>query len=167
MEALWQWFLINGWYVLAGICVLIGILGTVLPVLPGIALVYAGLLIAAWSNGFERVSGWTMLVLGVLVGMAMLIDFAASAFGTRLAGASRWAFVGAALGALIGLFFGLPGLLLGPFIGAVLAEVAATQNVGKSLKAGVGAALGLLAGGLAKIALTFTMLGMFALAWLI
>lgn len=162
---LWQWLLDHGWYVLAGLCVLIGILGTVLPVLPGIALVYFGLLVAAWANGFERVSGWMMLLLGVLVAFAMLVDFISSAFGTKLAGASRWAFVGAAIGVFVGLFFGLPGLLLGPFVGAVLAEVIATQNVGRSLKAGVGAALGLLAGGLAKIALTFTMLGMFALAW--
>lgn len=160
-----EWLAIYGWYVLAGLCVLIGIIGTVLPVLPGLALVYFGLLIAAWHNGFERVSGWTMIFLGLLVGLALLIDFLASAFGTKIAGASRWAFVGAAAGAIIGLFFGLPGLLLGPFIGAVIAEVIATQNIGRSLKAGIGAALGLLAGALAKIALTFTLLGMFALAW--
>ncbi|AVP95776.1 DUF456 domain-containing protein [Ahniella affigens] len=167
MEAILLWLSTYGWYVLAGLCVLVGIVGTILPALPGIALVYVGLLIAAWHNGFERVSIWTMLVLGVLVAFAMLVDFLASAFGTKLAGASRWAFVGAGLGVLVGIFFGLPGLLIGPFVGAVLAEVAITQNVKQSLKAGIGATLGLLAGGLAKIALTFTMLGLFALAWLI
>lgn len=165
MEFLWQGFVDYGWYVLAGLCVLVGIVGTVLPVLPGIVLVYVGLLIAAIANGFERISGWTMAVLAIFVGFALVIDFIASAFGTKIAGASKWAFGGAAVGVLVGLFFGLPGILLGPFIGAVLFEVVVTQNVGLSLKAGVGATLGLLAGGLAKVALTFAMIGMFLLAW--
>jgi uncharacterized protein len=155
----------NTWYVLSAVLVLIGVAGTILPALPGIPLVFAGLLLAAWAGGFQQVSGWTVGFLGVLMVLAMLVDLAASAFGVKIAGASKWAFFGAALGAFLGLFFGLPGLLLGPFVGAISAELLVTQNIENSAKAGVGAALGILFGAVLKIALCFTMLGVFVLAW--
>ncbi len=153
------------WYTIAAILTLVGLLGTILPMLPGVPLVFIGLALAAWVDGFQQVSGWTVALLGFLTATAMLIDFAASAFGTRIAGASRWAFLGAALGAIVGIFFGPIGLFVGPFIGAVALEVWATQNIERSLKAGVGASIGILLGAIAKIALSFTMLGVFALAW--
>lgn len=154
------------WYIVAAILTLIGLAGTFLPVLPGVPLVFAGLALAAWVDGFEQVSGFTVALLGVLTLMAVAIDFAASAFGTKIAGASRWAFFGAALGAIMGIFFAPIGLFLGPFIGAVAMEVWATQNIERSLKAGVGASVGILLGAVAKIALSFTMIGLFGLAWL-
>lgn len=155
----------NAWYIVAAILTLIGVFGTMLPLLPGVPLVFAGLALAAWVDGFKQVSGFTVVVLGVLTLLAMLIDFAASAFGTKIAGASRWAFLGAALGAIVGIFFGPIGLFVGPFVGAVLLEVWATQNIERSLKAGVGASIGILLGAVAKIALAFTMIGLFGLAW--
>jgi uncharacterized protein YqgC (DUF456 family) len=153
------------WYFIATVLTLIGLAGTVLPLLPGVPLVFAGLALAAWVDGFEKVSVLTVVVLGGFTLMAMLIDFAASAFGTRIAGASRWAFLGAALGAVIGIFFGPIGLFVGPFVGAVVLEIVATQNIEKSVQAGVGASVGILLGAVAKIALAFTMIGLFGLAW--
>jgi uncharacterized protein len=155
----------TGWYIVAAILTLVGVIGTILPMLPGVPLVFAGLALAAWVDGFQQVSGFTVAILGVLTVMAMAIDFAASAFGTKIAGASRWAFFGAALGAIVGIFFGPIGLFVGPFIGAVALEVWATQNIERSLKAGVGASIGILLGAVAKIALSFTMIGLFGLAW--
>ena len=153
------------WYTLAVILTIVGVIGTFMPLLPGVPLVFAGLALAAWVGDFQQVSGWTVLFLGVLTVLAMLIDFAASAFGTKIAGASRWAFLGAALGAVVGIFFGPIGLFVGPFVGAVALEVWATQNIERSLKAGAGASVGILLGAIAKIALSFTMIGMFGLAW--
>jgi len=153
------------WYVVAAILTVVGVIGTIMPLLPGVPLVFIGLALAAWVDDFQRVSGLTVGLLGVLTVFAMLIDFAASAFGTRIAGASRWAFVGAAIGAVVGIFFGPIGLFVGPFVGAVALEVWATQNIERSLKAGVGASIGILLGAVAKIALAFTMIGMFGLAW--
>jgi len=153
------------WYSLAAMLTLIGVIGTVVPILPGVPLVFAGLALAAWVGDFKEVSGLTVAILGMLTLMAVLIDFAASAFGTKIAGASRWAFFGAALGAVVGIFFGPLGLFVGPFIGAVALEVWATQNIERSLKAGIGASVGILLGAVAKIALSFTMIGLFALAW--
>jgi uncharacterized protein YqgC (DUF456 family) len=154
-------------YVIAGVMVVLGLLGTVLPALPGVPLVFAGMLLAAWTGDFAQIGGFTVGVLALLTVIAIGADLLASALGTRVAGASKWAFVGAGVGALLGLFFGLPGLLLGPFAGAVAAEAMATQNLQQSAKAGVGATIGLLFGAIAKIALAFTMLGVFALALLI
>ena len=153
------------WYCIAVTLTLIGLIGTVLPLLPGVPLVFVGLALAAWVDGFQRVSEFTVVLLGLLTLLAILIDFVASAFGTKIAGASRWAFLGAALGAVVGIFFGPIGLFVGPFIGAVVLEVIATQNIERSLKAGVGASIGILLGAVAKIALSFTMIGMFGLAW--
>lgn len=154
-------------YVIAGALVLVGLAGTVLPALPGVPLVFGGMLLAAWAGDFQHIGGLTVALLAVLTALAMGIDLLASAFGTKIAGASRWAFVGAGVGALVGLFFGLPGLLLGPFAGAVAAEALVTNNLQQSARAGVGASLGLLFGAVAKVALAFTMLGVFALALVI
>lgn len=153
-------------YVMAGIMVVLGLAGTVLPALPGVPLVFAGMLMAAWVGDFQHISAWTVAALAVLTLLAVGIDLLASAFGTRIAGASKWAFIGAAAGAIVGLFFGLPGLLLGPFVGAVAGEALVSKNVQQAAKAGIGASIGLLFGAIGKIALAFTMLGLFALALL-
>lgn len=153
-------------YVIAGIMVVLGLAGTVLPALPGVPLVFAGMLMAAWVGDFQHISAWTVAALAVLTLLAVGIDLLASAFGTRIAGASKWAFIGAAVGAIVGLFFGLPGLLLGPFVGAVAGEALVSNNVQQAAKAGIGASIGLLFGAIGKIALAFTMLGLFALALL-
>lgn len=153
------------WYVLAAVMVLVGIAGTILPALPGLPLVFFGLLLAAWHDGFTHVSGWTMGVLGFITAGAMLLDFVAGLLGTKVAGASKWAMLGAAIGTIVGIFFGLPGLLFGPFVGALVAELIYRENLGEATRAGLGAWLGLLMGAVAKIAAIFSMLAIFASAW--
>src|SRR3954470_9552695 len=104
---------------LGALLVVIGILGTVLPALPGVPLVFVGLLIAAWAEGFQKVGWFTLSVLAVLTLLSFVVDFFASAMGAKRVGASWAALVCAAAGATVGLFFGLPGFILGPFVGAV------------------------------------------------
>jgi len=154
-------------YVVSGLMIVIGFVGTALPALPGIPLIFGGMLLAAWTGDFQAISGWTVAILGVLGLIALAVDFIASMLGTKLAGASRWAFIGAGIGTLVGLFFGLLGLLVGPFIGAIAGEAIATQNLRRATSAGIGATLGLLFGAVLKIAIAFTMFGVFALAMLI
>jgi len=151
-------------YVLAALLVLVGLAGTILPALPGVPLVFVGMLLAAWAGHFQEISGWTVALLGVLTLVAVLADFVASALGTKAAGASKWAFIGAAVGSIVGIFFGLIGLLFGPFLGAVAGELLAGETIRKATSAGFGAWIGLILGTLAKVALSFTMLGIFALA---
>jgi uncharacterized protein YqgC (DUF456 family) len=107
-----------------------------------------------------------MVLLGVLTVTSYVVDIAMMTLGMKRLGTTRRAMAGAALGALAGLFFGLPGLIIGPFAGAMLGELTATANWRVSGRAGVAAWVGFLIGTLAKIALTFTMIGIFLAAWL-
>ncbi len=152
-------------FVLAALLVAGGIAGTVLPALPGALLVFAGLLLAAWADGFAHVGAATLVGLAVLAGLSYAVDFAATAVGAKKLGASRRALIGAAVGALVGLFFGLPGVLLGPFVGAVLGELSERRDLVQAGRAGVGAWLGLVLGAGAKLALVMAMLGVFAVSW--
>ena len=155
------------WHVLAALLVIVGLAGTVLPVLPGIAFVFGGLLLAAWADGFARVGAVTVAILGLLTALALAADFAASAFGARKLGASPRGVLGAAIGAVVGIFFGLPGLVLGPFVGAVAGELSARRELLHAGRAGLGSWLGLVLGSAAKLALAFLMVGVFATAWLL
>lgn len=154
------------WYVLATILVIVGLVGTVLPALPGVPLVFCGLLLAAWADGFAHAGVFTLFVLGALTVLALGIDFVAGVLGAKKVGASRYAVIGAALGTLVGLFFGLPGLLLGPFVGALAGELVAGGTLRQATGVGVGAWLGFLVGAIAKLAICFAMLGIFAFAFL-
>lgn len=152
------------WLLVAAL-VLIGLAGAVLPAIPGVPLVFAGLWLAAWIDDYANVGGWTVGVLGVLTLLAVAVDFVASVLGVKKAGASRQAIAGAVIGTLVGVFFGLPGLLLGPFIGAVAGEMAARGRVGQAINVGVATWIGLLFGTLAKLALSLAMIGIFIAAY--
>jgi uncharacterized protein YqgC (DUF456 family) len=144
-----------------------GIAGTVLPGLPGALLVGGGLVLAAWADGFTRVGAGIVVVLVALAGVAHAIDFVATAMGAQRFGASRRAVLGATVGAIVGLFFGVIGIVFGPFIGAVIGELSVGGDVTRAGQAGAGAWLGLVLGTAAKIALVFTMIGIFALAYFV
>jgi len=156
----WLWLLV---FALVGV----GIAGTVLPMLPGVPMIFIGLWLGAWIDGYQRVGVFTLVLLGVLVALSLVIDFAASALGAKRVGASPRAISGALIGSVVGLFFGLPGLLLGPFVGAVLGELSMQRSVGQATKVGIATWLGLLFGTLAKLALACTMVGVFLLVYFV
>ena len=147
--------------------VLIGLAGTLLPILPGVPLIFVGLLVAAWADNFQHVGAVTLTILGVLTALAIAADFLASALGAKKLGASPKAVVGATLGAIVGMFFGLPGLVLGPFVGAVVGELSAKRELLQAGKSGLGTWLGLLLASVAKLTLSFLMLGVFITAYLL
>jgi uncharacterized protein YqgC (DUF456 family) len=149
------------WWLVAALLVVGGLVGTIIPSLPGVPLVFAGLLLAAWASGFEQVGATTLAILGALAALAWLIDFLAAALGAKKLGASTRAFWGATFGAIAGMFFGLPGILLGPFVGAVVAELSAGRNVQEAGRAGYGAWIGVIIGAAAKLAIAFLMVGIF------
>lgn len=151
------------WWVLATLIVLGGLAGTVIPSLPGVPLVFGGLLLAAWASGFEHVGAMTLAILGALAALAWLIDFLAAALGAKRLGASQRAFWGAAFGAFAGMFFGLPGIVLGPFVGAVAAELSGGRKLLEAGRAGYGAWIGVVIGTAAKLAIAFLMVGIFIL----
>lgn len=148
-------------WVLAVLIVISGLAGTIIPALPGVPLVFGGLLLAAWIGDFEKIGLTTIIVLGVLTAVAWLVDFLAAALGAKRLGASPRAFWGAAFGAIVGMFFGIPGIVLGPFVGAVVAEISAGRDMQQAGRAGYGAWLGVVFGTAAKLAIAFLMVGIF------
>lgn len=160
------------YYVLAIVLMVVGIAGTVLPALPGLPLVFAGMLLAAWAGGFEEVGGWTMAILALLTLLSLGIDFMATALGAKRVGASKPALVGAVLGTFAGLMFGFVGVFIGPFVGALLGELVWLRGVGgrelgQATKVGLGTWLGVVVGTVLKLGVAFLMVGLFVLAWFV
>lgn len=158
------------YYALAIILILVGTAGTILPAIPGLPMVFAGMLLAAWAGDFEQIGVATVLVLGLLTAVSLLIDFWATAMGAKRVGASRKALIGAILGTFIGIFFGPVGLFLGPFAGALVGELLHGRRfnaggIGHATRIGFGTWLGIIFGIALKLMLALAMLGLFAWSW--
>ena len=154
-------------WVVAVALIAVGVVGTVLPALPGAILVFAGIALAAWIDDFARISGWTLALLAVMTALAWATDFAAAAMGARKVGASRYAIIGAALGTIAGVFTGFVGLLFMPLVGAAIGEFAAQRDVARAGKVGVATWIGLLVGTALKVAIVFAMVWVFVVALLL
>jgi uncharacterized protein YqgC (DUF456 family) len=148
--------------VLALLVMGVGCLGSVLPGIPSTPLV----LIAAIGHKLyfrETGAGWIVLTLLVLMtALSLVMDYLASIYGAKRFGATKSGMAGAIVGAIVGLFFNLPGILLGPFIGAALFEMAGGREFKPAMKAGLGATLGLFAGAIGKFICCAAMMVLFA-----
>lgn len=153
------------WWLLAILLILLGFAGNILPLLPGTPLMLGGMVLAAWLDDFQRIGGWSIALLALLTVLSQLADFLSGTLGAKRAGASKQALWGATVGSLLGVFAGLPGMLIGPFVGAAMGELIAEQDLLKAGKVGLATCLGLVAGMAAKIAIGFTMLGVFVLTY--
>ena len=154
-------------WVLSVALIVVGVAGTVLPALPGTALVLAGIVLGAWIDDFARV-GWGVLGgITLLAALAWVLDYVAGLLGAKQAGASRQALIGAALGTVAGLFMGLVGVLFMPLVGAAIGEWLARRDHGQALKVGVATWLGLIAGMVSKVVIAFVMIGVFIVALLV
>lgn len=145
----------------AAVIVIVGIAGTVLPVIPGVLFVFGGLFLAAWAQDFSRVGMVGLAIIGALGLLAFAADFVASLLGAKRVGASPKALFGAALGGIAGVFLGIPGLVLGPFVGAFLGELWARGGLKQAGKVGVGTWLGLVFAAIAKVVIVFLMVATF------
>lgn len=154
-------------WILAVLLIVAGIAGTLLPALPGAALVFAGLLLGAWIDDFTRVSVTTVVVLGVLTVASWIVDYASGLLGAKKAGATREAVIGAAIGTVLGIFTGLWGLVFMPLAGAAIGEYIAIRDHVRAGRVGLATWIGMMIGAVAKIAITFLMIGVFVAALLI
>lgn len=152
-------------WVISVILILIGIAGVILPALPGTPLVFLGFLLVAYIEDFSKIGWITLTTLGIFTLLSLLVDFIIPSYGAKRVGASRKAISGAAIGSVIGIFFGIPGLILGPFVGAVIGEYISRKDLLQAGKAGVGTWLGILLGIAMKLALVFAMVGIFIMAY--
>jgi uncharacterized protein len=151
-------------WALSIVLILVGLAGTVLPALPGTALVLGGIVLGAWVDNFTRVGVVTLAVIAAIAVLAWVLDYVAGLLGAQRAGASRQALIGAALGTVVGLFMGLVGVLFMPLVGAAMGEYIARKDQQQALKVGVSTWLGIMAGLLAKVVLAFVMIGIFVVA---
>jgi uncharacterized protein YqgC (DUF456 family) len=148
-------------WILAAVLTVTGMSGMLLPVLPGAPLLFLGLLFGAWADNFAYVGLWTLLVLAVMTGLTYVVEFAASVLGVKKFGGSKRAMAGAAVGGLVGLFLGIPGILLGPFVGAVIGELSLQRSLDEASRAGFGTVVGLAIGVAGKLAIGIAMIGLF------
>lgn len=152
-------------WIFAVLLVLAGVAGLVLPALPGVVLVFIGLLLAAWAEGFQAIGWGTLFILAVLTVLALLSDVLATALGAKRVGASGLAIVGSMIGTIVGLFFGLIGIILGPFVGAVIGEYFARRDVVQAGRAGFGTWAGIILGTAVKLALVLSMIAVFLVSY--
>lgn len=144
---------------------LLGFLGVVVPLLPGTPLLFAGMLLAAWIDDFQKVGPAWLLFLGFLAVSAWALDYLAAAWGVKRSGASSLAMVGAGIGAVVGILGGVVGVLLGPIVGAIAGELIARRDHRTAARAGAAAGVAFIVASVAKLALAAAMIGAFALAY--
>ncbi|RDJ00522.1 DUF456 domain-containing protein [Dyella solisilvae] len=154
-------------YLLATLLIIGGVVGNIVPALPGIPMIFGGIWLAAAVDQYRHVGVVWLVVIGALAAMGIIVDFVSATLGAKRVGASPRALTGAGLGTLVGMFLGIPGLLLGPFVGALIGELASGTSVLRSAHVGAATWLGLLCGVLVKLVLSFMMIGLFAFAWLV
>ena len=151
-------------WVLAIALIVIGLAGTILPAIPGVTLVFLGILLGAWIDDFTRIPVWLVVIFAVLTAAAWAVDYFAAAAGAKKAGASKLAVVGAMVGTIVGIFTGLWGLLFMPLVGAAVGEYIAQRDLHRAGKVGIATWLGLLVGTALKVAIVFAMIGAFVVA---
>lgn len=152
------------WWLLSALLIVAGLIGAVLPALPGTAFILGGIVLGAWIDDFTRVGAGMLALISVLAVLAWGLDYAAGILGARKVGASPQALIGAALGTVAGIFMGLVGILFMPLVGAAAGEYIARRDQRNALKVGVATWIGILVGMLSKIVLAFIMVGLFVAA---
>lgn len=152
-------------FILAVVLIIVGSIGTFLPVLPGVPMVFLGMLMLAWQGNFQTVSLMLISLLGVIALLAFLVDFVLAFYTTKKAGASKYALWGLAIGSLLGLVLGGLGLFVGAIIGALIGEYAFNQNINQATIAGLSAGVSFVIAFVIKLVLLLLMLGIFAYAY--
>jgi uncharacterized protein len=149
----------------SGLLIIIGGIGSFLPILPGPPLSFAGLWLYAWFTNYEKLTPTILIVFAVLTVLAMVIDFIAPALGAKGYKASRAGALGSMIGAFIGVFvMGPIGIVVGPFVGGFIGEFIHAKNLEKAGKSAIGSLIGFAIGSLFKIAVIMGMITYFIYA---
>jgi uncharacterized protein len=146
--------------VLGVLVIAAGIVSLAMPLVPGVAIIFLGIVLVAWADDFTRIGPVMLGLLLVLTLVATVADNVAGMFGARRAGASGWGVFGAGVGALVGLPFGLPGVVFGPAVGALAFEYLKNPDLARAWKAGLGGLLGYVLAVVAKAVFGLTLVGL-------
>ncbi|HRK57003.1 MAG TPA: DUF456 domain-containing protein [Burkholderiaceae bacterium] len=151
-------------WALAVLLMIVGLIGTVMPALPGVVLVFVGIVLGAWIGNFEVVGTGVVIAAGGLTAASLVIDYLSQILFARRAGASRAGLIGAAIGTVAGIMAGLVGLLLFPLVGAAVGEMMAHQDIARAGRVGMATWVGLMVATVLKLAIVFLMIGLFVVA---
>lgn len=144
---------------------LIGLIGTVVPLLPGTIIILAAAVMHRLALGAEKsVSWWTLLALTVLMLLAQALDLISGTAGAKYFGATRWGAIGGIVGGIAGLFFGVPGIFAGPVIGVLAGEILGGKGLLPAGRSTWGTLLGTVAGMVAKFLVAAVMIAWFLIA---
>lgn len=146
--------------VLVGVIILmlIGIMGTIVPLLPGVPLVFISICAYGWYEGFNIITPKLIVLFAALTILSMFVTYLAATLGVKHFGSSKYGIWGALLGTIIGVIILPPiGILIGPWVGAFIGEYIYLQDVNKSIKAGLGAVVGLISGLAFELAIALVM----------
>jgi uncharacterized protein YqgC (DUF456 family) len=152
--------------VLGVLVIVAGIVSLAMPLVPGVAIIFLGVVLVAWADDFTRIGPLTLGVLFALTLVAMVADNVAGMFGARRAGASGWGVFGAGVGAVVGLPLGLPGVMLGPAVGALAFEYLKNPDLKRAGKAGLGGLFGYVLAVVAKAVFGLTLVALAVVAYL-
>jgi len=146
---------------------LIGLVGTIIPALPGNPIIFAGAFLYAFFTDFQNVEISTLVILGIIAILAQLFDYLAGAYGAKKMGSTKAGIWGSIIGGILGIIGGNAiGLVVGIFFGAMISEMLfSNKNASHSLKIGFGSVLGFLGGTIAKFILGIVMVIIFFLAF--
>lgn len=150
-------------WIIGAILTVSGLAGLLLPIVPGAPLLFLGLLFGAWAENFSYIGVWTLLLLAIMAALTYLVEFTGSILGVKKYGGSNRAMIGAAIGGFAGLFLGIPGILIGPFLGAVIGELSLQRSLDEASRSGFGTVVGLALGVAGKLAIGIAMIGLFLL----
>ncbi len=145
------------WWTITFLLMIGGIIGSIVPFLPGPTIVFAGAVLHKLMLPEQSVGWWTIGVIAFLLVASYVIDFISGAAGAKYFGASRWGAIGGILGATVGIFFGLPGIFIGPLVGALLFELLAGKKILPAGKSGFGTLVGTTAGIILKVVISIVM----------
>jgi|SRR5450631_52696 len=145
--------------------ILIGLAGAIVPALPGIPMIFGGIWLVARLDQYQHLGLWWLVAIASIGAVGLTVDLLSGVLGAKRVGASPRAVWGALLGTILGLFFGLPGLLLGPFFGAVAGELSAGSSMQRGAHVGLSTWVGLLLGTIVKLVASVMMVALFGAGW--
>src|SRR5689334_20184212 len=150
------------WWLITIVLFAIGLLGTVVPFLPGTTIILAGAIIHRLMLGADKSIGWTGISILVLLTLISYgLEFVSGYFGAKYFGATRWGTIGALIGGVVGLVFGIVGIFVGPIIGALVGEFIAGKRLINAGRAGWGTLLGTIGGMVSKLVIGLVMILIF------
>jgi len=153
------------WWILTVLLMLIGLAGTVIPLIPGTVLILAGAVLHRIALGAEHSVGWgTLAGLTFLMLVSQALELLSGSLGAKYFGATRWGAIGGILGGIVGLFFGLAGLIAGPLLGVLIGELLGGQEILPATRSTWGTLLGSTAGMIGKVLIALVMIAWFTVA---